>query len=420
MATLANPLYANGVPNYSNELGALSSVFQALAPNPLRDLQIQGYANNTRLAKLRGDVIQNQQESLPGLAAAFRTGGNLQDAIPLAIEGNNLKALPQIMKAVPAQYANRVLEPGGTANVDQSALATLVGGTGGNVANTMYGFTQNQDRQTAEANMKNDTTMRGQDIRSADSRYGTDVGASTARRGQDISQGNSTYATNMSFLKPTGTGRTGTGGTGAGGTTGSGSTELNPKGVQELDSALANVLTGRVVPDADRADLAARTQAYYLAQPNKARNYQLAANRAVADIQAGQDLASSTENNWLSKDGLNTKPMAQRPPLPEPWQPPARTAPVAGGLSPVAQTLLQGNPDLRRPLNVGQMATQAPPVAAPAPAPQVMPAAAPAAPGGDVLSDAAAAIGSGAPRDAVIQRLRGMGVSDQQIQAAGL
>jgi hypothetical protein len=419
MATLANPLYANGVPTYSNEVGALSSVFQALAPNPLRDLQIQGYANNARLTKLKGDVIQTQQGGLDQIAGALRSR-NYQDVLPAAIGSGNLQYLGSIGKAVPAQFSFQALDPNTTFTPDmESRLATVVGGTGGNVANTMHGFTANQDRQTLEANQKNDTVMRGQDIRSADSRYGTDVGASTARRGQDIGMGNSTYATNMSFLKPTaGRAGTGAGGVGTNSTAGgSAASELNPKGVAELDSALANVLTGRVVPDADRADLAARTQAYYLAQPKGGRNFQLAANRAIADIQKGADLESSTDENWLSSDELMTKPAAERAPLPQPWQPPPKVSAAAGGggggLSALSQAVLQGNPNLRRPLNPDQLrAAQPAPVAAPVAAP----AAAPTPAANPLVSEAAAAIASGAPRDAVIQRLRSMGVSDAEIQ----
>lgn len=416
MPTYANPLYANGVPTYSNEIGALGEVFKAMAPNPLRDLQIQGYASNARLHQLQGDVIQNQQGGLADIANSLQTG-NYQSVLPGAIRSGNLQYLDNIGKAVPAQYSMQALNP----NVDftpdmESRLATVVGGTGGNVANTMHGFTANQERQTAEANMKNDTTMRGQDIRSADSRYGTDVGAATARRGQDIGADNSTYSSNLNFLKPSA--RSGYGAGGTGGSTGGGAAagELNPKGVNELDSALANVLTGRAVPDADRADLAARTQAYYLAQPKGGRNFQLAANRAVADIQAGDSLEASTDENYFTKDELMTKPVDKRAPLPQPWQPPPKVSVAggggAGGLSPVAQAILQGNPNLRKPLSAAQLNAAAP--AAPAAPPAAAPSANP------LLSEAAAAIASGAPREAVIQRLRSMGASDQDIQAAGI
>lgn len=422
MPTYANPLYANGVPTYSNEVGALGEVFKALAPNPLRDLQIQGYANNARLHQLQGDVIANKQAGAARAADVFAT--DPRAAMVEAIRSDNPEMMGAYGKFNPAYFAAGAMN--GNGPVDDSVLAQLVVGGGGDYGNTKPGFTANQDRQTLEANMKNDTTMRGQDMTQQSAFRGQDIGASTARRGQDLVNDRTIennaqqskdriYNANLDFIKPSGRSAGAGDGSGSGGSSATGATELNPKGVEQLDSALANVLVGRAVPDADRADLAARTQAHYLAQPAKARNYQIAANQAVADIQAGADLDASTDKNLWSADDLMTKPMEQRAPMPAPWEPPPKVpGGGAGGLSDVASVLLQGNPDLSRPLSAAQLQQMPAPAAAPVAAPPA------AAPGADLLTDAMGAISNGAPRDAVIQRLRSMGVSDQQIQAAGL
>lgn len=415
MPTYANPLYANGVPTYSNEIGALADVFKALAPNPLRDLQIQGYANNARLSQLRGDVIQNQQGGLSDMAAALQTG-NYGGVLPAAMRSGNLQYLGQIGKAVPAQYSMSALDPSQPWTADnESRLASVVGATGGNVANTLHGFTANQDRQTAEANQKNDTERYEIGVQSADRRYGTDVGASTARRGQDIGAESATYRTNLNYLKPSG--RTGTGAGGGGGTTGGGAaaSDLNPKMIGELDSALAEVMQGvdaRVAPE-DRADVRARVQADFLSQPKGGRNPQLSANRVLQQIAENPNLAESTKSTWmgLGDDQLRLKKLEQRGALPQPWQPPPKVAVGgggAGGLSPLSQTILQGNPNLSKKLTAAQLSAAAP--AAPAAAPAAAPTANP------LLAEAAAAIASGAPKEAVIQRLRSMGVPDEQLQ----
>lgn len=365
MPNYANPLYANGVPTYSNEVGALSEVFKALAPNPLRDLQVQGYASNARLSKLRGDVIENQQAGLGTAADAFMTG-DTHGAYGNLIRSGNSKVLTAMPGTILGDYSARALQDPNS--VDPDIQATLSVGAGHDYKTTVPGFNLNQDRLTQEANQKNDTTMRGQDMTQGTAFRGQNMTQQTAFRGQDIGADNATYGANLRFLKPGGAG-----GAGAGGTTGGGAAagELNPKGVAELDSALANVLTGRAVPSADRADLAARTQAHYLAQPKGGRNFQLAANRAVDDVQQGADLASSTDENYFTKDELMTKPAQERAPLPEPWQPPPKVAAGGGGMSPVAQTILQGNPNLRRPLSAAQLS---------APAPTAAPAAAPSGP----------------------------------------
>lgn len=178
MATLANPLYANGVPTYSNEVGALGSVFQALAPNPLRDLQIQGYASNARLHQLQGDVIANQQGGLSRVANAMR-GNNYQEIGPAAIESGNLQFLDNIYKAAPAQLAMRGLTPGQQplSDAEQQAVATSVGATGGNVANTFYGYGRTADEVHRNNNLESSDRRYGDDRQYAASVYGSNAQA---------------------------------------------------------------------------------------------------------------------------------------------------------------------------------------------------------------------------------------------------
>jgi len=442
MPTYANPLYANGVPTYSNEVGALADVFKALAPNPLRDLQIQGYASNARLHKLQGDVIANQQGGLSRVANALRAN-DYQEIGPAAVESGNLQFLDNIYKAGPAQLAMRGLTPGQPAlsDAEQQAVATAVGATGGNVANTFYGFdrTANEinrnntlmsgDRrygsqlslqgvlagvgedarwhnmQGAENTRNNNmTNSRGMAVISEDARNHLATDA-TNRRGQDFDQSNKFYESNLSNLfKQPGSG--------------SSATEMNDKDIEQLQAASQLALDGLDFPADRKAELAALIQANYLAQPKGGRNYQLAANQAIAAFQKGPTLADSVVDDWGPTNSLGVR--ADTPPLPAPWQPPAKVpaggARGADGLTQVARTVLQGNPDLTKALPADVLRGPGP--TAPLPAPATPPVDATQV--ASLLTDAKAAINQRAPREAVIAELRARGVPDQAIQAAGI
>jgi len=463
MPSYANPLYANGVPTYSNEVGALADVFKALAPNPLRDLQIQGYASNARLHQLQGDVIQNQQGGLSRIANAMR-GNNYQEIGPAAIESGNLQYLDNIYKAGPAQLAMRGLMPGQQplSDAEQQAVSTAVGATGGNVANTFYGFGRTADEIARNNNMVSVDRRRGDDLQlsgvlagvnenrrfhdltttedyrnhnlinsaamagvSEDARNHNLINSAdmarvsetardniqrdkTTQRGQEFDQQNKYYESNVGNLFKNGTGAVGTGGgTGSTGSSGSAASEMNEKDVEQLQAAGATALNGLNIPEARKAEFAARVQANYLAQPKGGRNYQLAANQAVTEMQAGSDLASSTIDNWGPNNDLAVK--SELPPMREPWQPPAKTgARGADGLTPLARTVVQSGADLTKPLSTDQLR-----------GPAIAPAAAPAGLHPDLIA-AKNAVASGKSRQAVIQRLIQSGRTPQEIQAAGI
>lgn len=175
MPNIANPLYANGVPTYSNDVGALAGVFQQLAPNPLRDLQIQGYASNARLAKLRGDMIQGNMTGQNTAADLFQAN-DIHGANAALIRGGNSKLLNAMPGVVLGDYSARALQDPNSVNPNVQAALSV--GAGHNYADTVPGFTANQDRQTREANQKNETTMRGQNLVHDASIYGADQQAS--------------------------------------------------------------------------------------------------------------------------------------------------------------------------------------------------------------------------------------------------
>jgi len=95
---------------------------------------------------------------------------------------------------------------------------------------------------------------------------------------------------------------------------------------------------------------------------------------------------------------------------------PAGGARGADGLTQVARTVLQGNPDLTKALPADVLRGPGP--TAPLPAPATPPVDATQV--ASLLTDAKAAINQRAPREAVIAELRARGVPDQAIQAAGI
>jgi hypothetical protein len=426
MATLANPLYANGVPTYSNEIGALGSVFQAMAPNPLRDLQIQGYASNARLKQLQGDVINDSRTSR-NTAADLYGQGNYRGAGIELMRGADPSVLKEMGGFNEALYASGAAQ-GET--VSPMVQATLSMGNGGNYANTQLGFNANQDRQTAEANQKNDTTRRGDDLQYNASIYGSNAQAAVGHERNRFYQTaeantnaeNTRYhnLTNAAALDKNdvdydvGMDRNAKGLEGTqytadqsrlakqfdtehdvNKTTGSGGgSAVDPA---KFDNALLQSLPGStqddkgwlVNPSILPADLAeVRTRAAHYLQQNPRDQYG-AIQRATAEVFGQAPSITPAQEPWLSSntpEQVNTLPAGQRPPLP----------------------------------NLAQQF--AAPQAAPAPMP--MPAAAPAAaPAGGLHPDLVAAknaVASGKSRQAVIQRLVQGGHSPQEIQAAGI
>ncbi|MBD9674945.1 hypothetical protein IB275_30490 [Pseudomonas sp. PDM21] len=405
MPYYGNGLYSRGVPTYAEELSPLADIFKALQPNPLRDLQIQGYLAKTDLDRIKATAARNQQEGLGPIADQF-AAGNLQGGYENAIRSGNTALLKELPAVTRGYYA-------AGPEVDQGRLANLMLGAGGNYANTQPGFEADQQRLLDIA-----------DQQSADRRYGTDVGASTTMRGQDISAatqrrgqdlGNeqAIYRANVGLLSP----RSGSGGSGAGASVGKPPT-INGPLMKQLDAAIWQFIPEGFDPAGpDLADASARA-GQYMRDPSSDAfgNPALAAQLAAHDVWGAEP---KTEGNWSPAANVVVGiPPDQRPAMPQGNSSTGGSVRVGAGgaaaLSPLAQQLLQGGVDLRRPIDAKSLQPAAP---APAPAPAA-PAAAPA--GGDILAQAQDAIARGAPRDAVIQRLRAAGVGDAQISAAGL
>jgi len=444
MPNYANPLYANGVPTYSNEVGALGEVFKALAPNPLRDLQIQGYASNARLHQLQGDVIQNQQTGLADVANNLQTG-NYQGVLPGMIRSGNLQYIDNVAKAVPSQYSFQALDPNFTPGPDfDSRLARVVGGTGGDVGHTMYGFTKTADEIARNNNMVSADRRRGDDLQLS----GVMAGVGENRRfhdltaNEDIRYHNLADATNRrdSDLR-TSVGMAGVSEDARNHTlqdaragekntfdlnVGMNKNTLGYQGVvykadrdkeakqfdtlndqrkstpggavmdpSKFDDALIQTLPGSTQDDkgwmvnpsvapADLAEVRTRAAAYFRQDP---RDPYGAIQRANAEVFGQAPSITPAQAPWLSSntpEQVNTLPADQRPPLPN-----------------LAQQFV------------------APPPAAPMPVPGAGPAAAP--PADATLAKAAAtAKVPGANRQGIVQKLMSLGYTAQQIQQAGI
>jgi hypothetical protein len=443
MPTYSNPLYANGVPTYSNEVGALADVFKSLAPNPLRDLQIQGYASNARLHQLQGDVIQNQQGGLSRVANALR-GNNYQEIGPAAIESGNLQYLDNIYKAAPAQLAMRGLVPGQPAlsDAEQQAVATAVGATGGNVANTFYGYDRTADEVHRNNNLESSDRRYGSDASAAASRYGADQQAnvgydrnrrySTAEANTNTENARWHNLQNSALLDKNDVdydvgmdrnqkGLEGTQFTSNNTLTGTKYTaDRNLEGKQfdtlndqrktaagqgatidpaKLDEAVIQSVPGSFKDDkghwftdpsvtaADLQEVRTRT-AHYLRQDP--RDQYGAIQRSVSEVFGNAPSVTPAQEPWYAPNTpaqVNSLPAAQRPPLP----------------------------------NLAQQFA-APPAAAPVqPVPGAGPAPAAAPPADATLAKAAqTAKVPGANRQGIIQKLMSLGYTAQQIQQAGI
>ena len=415
-----NSLYGRGVPSYAEQLSPLADVFKAFAPNPLRDIQVQGYASRANLANLKGQQISRELAGADSSADAFDKG-DTQGALSSILRGGN----PQTMTAAPkfftGAYGLRGIDDPNSVN--QSALADAVVGVGGNYKNTAPGFEADQSRQLQqnentnaarrygselqagvghEGNrMRYDASIYGADQRAEvghegnqmrydASTYGADQRAGATRYGADQSRLAREFDTKNDIRKTT-----------SGGGRAALANKVDPV---KIDNAVMQSLPGsfkdakgrwQVDPSITPADLAeVRTRVAARVQANPADQYG-AVQQAIAEVYGTAPVVNpetEAEDNWGWDDDVEyapsqvvSLPQAQRPPRP----------------------------------SLGQQFA-APPVSAPA-VPSMPNAPVAAAPNADVgLAKAAAAIQSGAPRDAVVARLRQAGYSEQAIQQAGI
>jgi len=460
MPTYANPLYANGVPTYSNEVGALGDVFKALAPNPLRDLQIQGYASNARLHQLQGDVIQNQQSGLADVANNLQTG-NYQGVLPGMIRSGNLQFIDNVAKVVPSQYSFQALDPNFTPGPDfDSRLARVVGGTGGDVANTFYGYNRTADEIHRKNNMESSDRRYGDDQQLVGTKYSADsqagVGYDRNRRYStaeantlaqtvlnnaqeskdrhytsdntltgtkytaDSKSASDTYKTNINALDPFGMEAAKSGGKPPA------PGQMNKAEMDAVQESLKNNLPPNL-SQAVTDEITKRTVYYMNNGDAETRNNPTASRmRAMSDVLPENPDATRPQARVWGSYGEVPLP-DNLPSLPAPVSNIYGGSPAGRVASPLAQTILAGNPDLSQRLTGQQLTGRAPvaQVVAPAAAAPVqpVPGAGPAAAPAEVdslLADAKSAIDQHAPREAVIAELRARGVPDQAIQAAGI
>lgn len=460
MPSYGNPLYANGVPTYSGEISALGDVFKALAPNPLRDLQIQGYANNARLAKLKGDVYENQTASNNRAADLF--ANNPQGAYIELMRGGNDKMLKVMPGMQSGYYASQAMVDGpDSVNPDVQDILNV--GNKMDAAKTYAGFTANQDRQTEEANQKNDTVQRGQNIRSADSRYATNVGSADRRYATNVGADSATYRVNAGLANGGSTG--GVASAASGGTGKVASVNLPPAAVLKgMAATRDNLLSqyGVELGEDELTDLSSRAMAHLNSQRPGERDPAGAVLAAVnevfpAGLSGAQEGHVGAIGSFFGGESTNQiLPRDKRPTLPPSYVStvaPGGAAAAAGGgrqPGPLGKAFLSGDlpmnkrvtsADLQRiqpqqaqapagpaavldaapPPPAAQMS--APPPAAIAAPPAAAPTSAPA-PSADPMADdfqqAAVFISQGIPREKVIDRLLQSGYSKVQIMGAGI
>ena len=414
-----NSLYGRGVPSYAEQLSPLADVFKAFAPNPMRDLQIQGYVSKANLEKIKGSEITNRLDGQKHAADAWRDN-DTSEAYASILQGGDAQQMAALPEFTRGGYAARGIRDSGA--VDQSTLANLVVGAGGNYKDTQLGFTADQGRQLQQ----NVNTTNA-------SRYGSELQAGASRYGADQQLTGRIYDANVGLLKPVG-GRYGAG-TGAGTSVGGSQGKppvLAPKMLTEMDAQIRAQLPGGFDPvETDMADANARAGAY-MRDPNSPAfgNPAMATQLAYRDT-FGDDPKTEGEWNPFSDNTVAAKPFAERPAYAAPNASTGGSSHMgvggaggAGGVnagpSPIARALLNSGADLRRPLSTGALAQQfaAPPVSAPA-VPSMPNAQPGAAPNAD-LAAAKNAIAAGKSRQAVIDRLLKGGYNAQQIQAAGI
>lgn len=180
-----NSLYGQGVPSYAEQLSPLADVFKAFAPNPVRDLQIQGYVSKANLEKLKGQQISHELGALDSAGDAIQANDQNAYYANVARSGN-AALLQHAPGLVSGEYASRAISDPNS--VDQDTLATLVVGGGGNYKNTQPGFTADQGRQLQQ----NENTT-------AASRYGHELQAGVGHEGNQLRFNASIYGADQNL-----------------------------------------------------------------------------------------------------------------------------------------------------------------------------------------------------------------------------
>jgi hypothetical protein len=376
-----NSLYGRGVPSYAEQLSPLADVFKAFAPNPMRDLQIQGYASKANLDNLKGSEINTRLAAQKGAADAFRN--NDQTGVYASIlEGGDAPQMNALPGFVRGGYAARGINDPNAVN--PGVLADLVVGAGGDYGDTEPGFGADQARQLQQNENTVAANRYGSELQAGASRYGSELSAGASRYGADQRLKGSVEAANIKS-----------------GNRGGAAAQFKVDPVK-LDSALLQSIPGSFKDDkgrwnmdpsvspADLSEVRARTAAYVQANPQDQYG---AIQRAVADVYGDAPTITPevpAQSTWYGSESaaavppqVVSRPSAQRPPRP----------------------------------NLGQQFA-APPVSAPA-VPSMPNAQPGAAPNAD-LAAAKNAIAAGKSRQAVIDRLLKGGYNAQQIQAAGI
>lgn len=421
-----NSLYGRGVPSYAEQLSPLADVFKAFAPNPLRDIQVQGYVSRANLANLKGQQITQELDGANAAADQFKTG-NTQGVYENTLRGGNPQMLAQLPKFVEGGYAARAIDDPNSVN--QDTLATLAVGAGGDYKKTMPGFEADQSRQLQQnentvaarrygSELQAGVGHEGNRLRYDASIYGADQRAKVGHEGNQMKYDASTYGADQRAKvghegnqMRSDSARYGADQRRAGalesanvraGNRGGAAAQFKVDPVK-LDTVLLQSLPGSFkdnkgrwntdpsVTPADLAEVRARTAAYVKVNP--ADQYG-AVQRAVADVYGDAPTVTPEvqgEDNWIEDDVEYAPPQVVA--LPQDKRPP-------------------------RP-GLGQQFAAPPPDSAPAVPSMPSAPVAGAAPNAD-LAAAKNAIAAGKSRQAVIDRLIQGGYSAEAIQAAGI
>lgn len=365
MPYYANAMYGRGVPTYAQELSPLADVFKAYAPNHLREAQMEGYLSNARLSQAKANAQETQTSGLGGIADAFKNN-DIQGGYVEAIRSGNANLLKNMPETARGFYS-------AGDNVDPNKLADLFVGAGGNYASTKPGFGADQQRLVDAAVQQ-----------SSDRRYQTDETVGATLNGQRLLDARTRELDANGLENKLEQARIKSGAKGGG----AAALKVDPV---KFDQALLQSLPGSY------QDAKGKWFVDPSIQPGD-----------LADVRrrAAARLAENPLDQYGGIQGSISDVFGASPQV-DPGSP-AVTHWWPGGDEPAV-------PPTVRALPLGQRGGGGQPAALP-------PAAAPGAQSGanPVVGQAQDAIARGAPREAVIQRLRANGVSDADIQAAGL
>lgn len=321
-----NALYGRGVPTYAEQLSPLADVFKAFAPNPARDLQLQGYASNVALNQMKGRQIDQELSNYNSAADEF-LAGNEQGTYASMIRAGSadmLKALPGTMLGA---YSARAIDD--PSAVNPNVQATLAVGAGENYANTQPGFTADQSRQLQQNENTVGASILGHQLQAGVGHEGNRLRYDASVYGADQGRIAKEFDTLHDYRKT------------AEGVRAAAVAKATAPKLDKTTAGAINDQINLVSPGVDpetKQDLGARAT-YYLLNGDQATrgNPAAAAQRAASEVFGDAQI----EDPWMGDPRRTPLPVAKRPALPVAAPPVTAVAAVppspagGGGAAPV-------------------------------------------------------------------------------------